>query len=598
MTQQHKLSKGFTLIEAVVGTAVFGVLLVGILGVFASLTKVAKINRTQTILTTLATNYLEIVRNLPYSQVGTKNGNPPGNLPDLTNPVSTTIENANYQIYYEVTYVDDPADGTILAGTDSAPNDYKQVKMFVQNVATGTVNTFVTTVAPQNLEGLNNAGALLIKVFNSQGQPVPNASVHIANTALIPNIILDRQTDANGIVEEVGLPDSVNGYHIVVTKAGYSTDQTYPITPQNPNPIKPDATVVNGQVTQISFFIDLLSTLNIHTLNQLCQNLNNVGVNVKGAKLIGTNPDVLKFDQNFASVNGLIALNNLEWDTYTPTLLAGQGLMVYGTSPIQNIDLLPGTTQNFNLILGPQTTNSLLVIVKDGATKTPLEGANVHLEKGGSVPQDFYGTTGGSVWTQNDWTGGPGQADFINTSQYLSDDGNIDINSIPTGVRLKKTAGRYALSGELVSSTFDTGTAASNFTTITWQPTSQDPATSIGFQIASNNDDATWNFIGPDGTASSYYTVPGTTLSSAHNNTRYIRYRVVLSTTDNKKTPILTSLAINFVSGCFTPGQTIFTNLTAGNNYDIDVSLPGYQDAIINNLDIFGNQTLEVLMSP
>lgn len=591
-------SRGFTLMEAVVGTAIFAILLVGILGIFSSLARVAKVNRQQTILTTLATNYLEIVRNLPYSQVGTINGNPSGSLADAANAKTVTLENQTFKIYYEVTYIDDPADGTILAGTDPSPNDYKQVKMFVQNVATGVVSSFSTNVSPKSLEGINNAGALYIKVFNSQGQPVPNASVHIENRTLVPNIVLDRQTDATGVWIEVGLPDSVNGYHIVVTKSGYSTDQTYPITVQNPNPIKPDATVATGLVTQVSFFIDLLSTLNIYTLNQTCQNLNNVGVNVQGSKLIGTNPNVYKFSQNFSSINGLIALNNLEWDTYTPTLLTGQNLMVYGTSPIQSIDLLPGTTQTFTLILGPATTNSLLVIVKNAATGNPLEGATVHLRKGGSVPQDYYGTTGGSIWTQNDWTGGAGQANFTDPTRYSTDDGNIDINSVPTGIRLKKTSGRYATSGELYSSSFDSGTSATNYTTITWLPTSQNPATTLQFQIATNNDNATWNYRGPDGTANTYYTVSGTTINAVHNGNRYIRYRALLSTTDDKYTPILTSLGINYVSGCFTPGQTIFTDLTAGNNYSLDVNLTGYQATVIDSLDINGNQTLTVLLSP
>lgn len=588
---------GFTLMEAVVGTAIFAILLVGILGIFSSLARVAKVNRQQTILSTLAANYLEIVRNLPYSQVGTVNGNPSGSLADAPNAKTANIENQTYKIYYEVTYIDDPADGTILAGTDPSPNDYKQVKMFVQNVATSAVTKFITNVSPKGLEGITNAGALYIKVFNSQGQPVPSASVHIENRSLVPNIVLDRQTDATGVWIEVGLPDSVNGYHIVVTKPGYSTDQTYPITVQNPNPTKPDATVSNGQVTQVSFSIDLLSTLNIYTLNQTCQNLNNVGVNVQGAKLIGTNPNVYKFNQNFTSTNGLIALSNIEWDTYTPTLLTGQNLMVYGTSPIQSIDLLPGTTQSFTLLLGPPTTNSLLVIVKDAATGNPIEGAAVHLQKGGSVPQDYYGTTGGSVWTQNDWTGGAGQANFTDSTRYSSDDGNIDINSVPTGVRLKKTSGNYAVSGQLYSSTFDTGTASTNFTTITWLPTSQNPATTLGFQIATNNDNLTWNYLGPDGTANTYYTVSGTTINAVHNGNRYIRYRVVLSTTDPKYTPILTSLGINYVSGCFTPGQTIFLNLTSGNNYSLDVSLAGYVTKTITSLDINGNQILTVLLS-
>jgi prepilin-type N-terminal cleavage/methylation domain-containing protein len=593
--QSH--SSGFTIIEVMVSVAIFALLAMGAIGAVAALQQSVKAAREKTELASLVAADLEIVRNLPYVSVGTVNGNPSGSLPDLNNPKSITIEGRNYSIYYEVTYYDDPADGTALLSTDTAPADYKQVKMFIKNNGTGNVTTILTNVSPKGLEGVQSAGALLLKVFNAQGQPVSGASIHITNTALTPNIILDRTTDSSGNWVEVGLPPSVNGYHITVTKTGYSSDQTYPITPQNPNPIKPDATVLVGQVTQVSFAIDLVANLTIKTLDQKCQNLNGVGVNVSGTKLIGTNPNVLKFNQNFSSVNGQIALTNIEWDTYIPALLAGQGLMVYGTSPIQQIDVLPGTSQTFTLVLGPQTTNSFLVIVKDAATGAALEGAQVHLQKGGSNAQDYYGITGGSVLNQIDWTGGSGQADFTNTTQYFVDDGNVDINSIPTGLRLKKTAGDYASSGWLESSTFDTGANTTNYTTLTWAPSSQDPATTLKFQIAANNDNATWNYLGPDGTAGTYYTVSGSNISSALDNSRYARYRVFLSTTDTKSTPILTSVNINYVSGCFSPGQSIFTSLTSGNNYNLDVSLSGYQTYTNSSFTINGNQTLEVLLS-
>jgi hypothetical protein len=134
------------------------------------------------------------------------------------------------------------------------------------------------------LEGLTSGGALLLNVFDASGQPVSGANVHIENTLLDPDIILDRQTNSAGQVIEVALPSSVNGYHVVVTKTGYSSDQTEPISVANPNPTKPYATVVDGVVTQVSFAIDLLSNLTIRTLNQLCQNVNGVNVNIKGAK--------------------------------------------------------------------------------------------------------------------------------------------------------------------------------------------------------------------------------------------------------------------------------------------------------------------------
>jgi len=583
-----KGSGGFTLVEVVVGLAIFGILVSGVLGAYAVLSKSTKAAREKVVLSSLSQNYLEIVRNMPYSQVGTLNGNPPGNLPDYSNAYTQVIEGVTYKIYYEVTYVHDPADPV------ASNPDYKQVKMSIQNTVTGIVTSFVTTVSPKGI--ITSGGAIAIQVINAQGQPVNGASIHIVNTALTPDILLDRTSDSSGNWNEVGLPASVNGYHIVVTKSGYSTDQTYPITQANPNPVKPDVTVLNGQVTQVTFTIDLLSTLIIKTLDQTCQNTDGVQVNVQGAKLIGTNPNVYKYSQNFTSSGGTITINNLEWDTYTPTLLTGQNVMVYGTSPIQQITVLPGTTQTFTLILGPATTNSLLIIVKDAATGAALEGANVHLQKGGSQPQDYYGTTGGSVWEQASWIGGAGQAAFTDETRYFADDGNVDAHSNPTGLRLQKTSGQYAASGSAESSTYDTG-APSNFTTLTWAPQSQNANTALKFQIASNTDNTTWNYKGPDGTAASYYTVSGTSINAVHDNGRYIRYKVFLSSSDSNKTPVLTSLDVNYVSGCFTPGQVMFPALTAGNNYDIDVSLSGYQTKVINNLDIFGNEVFEIDLS-
>ncbi len=593
-----KEDHGFTILEVVVGVFIFTILVAGVLGSISALTRSVKAAREKTELSSLVSADLEVVRNLPYVQVGTVNGNPSGSLPDAANPRTVTIEGRAYRIYYEVTYFDDPADGTAVLGTDSSPADYKQVKMFVQSTVTSALTTIVTNISPKGLEGTQNAGALLLRVFNAVGSPVPNASIHISNTALTPNIILDRTTDSSGNWTEVGLPPSVNGYNITVTKSGYSTDRTYPITVQNPNPIKPDATVLVGQITQVSFAIDALANLTVRTLDQKCQPINGVNVNVAGAKLIGTAPNVYKFNQNFTSSVGQIALTNIEWDTYTPTLLTGQNLMVIGTSPIQQIDVLPTTSQTFTLILGQQSTNTLLVIVKDAATGSAVEGAQVHLQKGGSTPQDYYGITGGSVLIQQSWTGGPGQTDFIDDTAYFSDDGGVDANSAPTGMRLKKTSGTYASTGIFESSTFDTGADTTNFTTLSFAPAAQDDAAELRFQLAANNDGTTWDYVGPDGTNATFYTVSGSNISTALDGNRYVRYKAFLKTYDEDHiTPVLTSLSINYVSGCFSPGQSVFLNLTSGNNYSLDISLPGYQTQTINSLTISGNQVLQVLLS-
>ena len=584
--------RGLTLIESMVGIAIFSLLAGVVYQTFTVISKQSLYNLESTTLSYLASQHLETARNLPYSEVGTISGNPNGNLPDLANPKNVTMESATYKIYYEVTYVDDPADGTILLGTDSAPNDYKQVKLYIKNNSTGKITSFSTNIVQTGLESLGSGGALSISVIDAVGQPVPNASINIINTN--KNINLTRTSDANGKWIEVGVPVDSNNYHVVVTKTGYSSDQTYPSTAGNPDPVNPDATVLAGQVTVMSFAIDKVSNLKFHTMDQSCSDISNVGLGVRGEKLIGT-PDIFKFDNTYTSdIGGIINLNNIEWDNYT-TGLVGNTYMIYGSSPIQYTNLLPDTNQTFNLILGAKTANSLLVTVKDASTGNPIEGANVEI-KNSSQPLDKSIITGGSLWNQQYWDGGPNQTNWTIHNKYYADDGNINTTDTPLAMRLiNNGAQTTAMSGALVSSTFDTGSSSTTYTTLNWQPTSQSPEATVKIQIASNNDNSTWDFTGPDGTSATYYTTPNTNISTSHNGHRYIRYKAYLETTDSSKNPVITSVGINYISGCFTPGQVMFAGL-ANASYDVIVTATGYQTKELDDLIISGYHTLEVLL--
>jgi hypothetical protein len=278
-------------------------------------------------------------------------------------------------------------------------------------------------------------------------------------------------------------------------------------------------------------------------------------------------------------------------------LLTGQSVIIYGTSPIQKIDVLPNTTQTFSMILGSNpTANSLLAIVKDSAAGTALENASVTLTDGGSFSQTYL--TGGSVWLQNNWVGGSGQAQWSSStpSMYFQDNGSVDV-SVSGQVKLKKIGNSYTnATGTLESSTFDTGTNATNYTILSWQPVSQSASTTLIFQVAANNDNATWNYVGPDGTANTYFSTPGTDMGAALDNNEYFRYKAYLSTSDISKTPALTSVNVNFVTGCFTPGQVIFTGL-AVKTYYVTTSLSGYQTQNLTSVNVNGNQSFQVLMN-
>jgi type II secretory pathway pseudopilin PulG len=97
-------------------------------------------------------------------------------------------------------------------------------------------------------------------------------------------------------------------------------------------------------------------------------------------------------------------------------------------------------------------------------------------------------------------------------------------------------------SGTLESSTFDAGgdSGMNNFSFTDILPT----GTNIEYQIADNDDNATWNFVGPDGTSSTYYTSAGAIPLIAAVD-RYFRYEATLTTT-NSNTPTLETATLTY----------------------------------------------------
>lgn len=572
------MSKGFTLVELIVSIAIFAILAASAYGLYAAIVNGITFYRGQATISALAGQYLEVARNLPYSQVGTLSGNPNGPLPDLPNALNINFSGTDYKIYYVVNALHDSAD------PDIGVQDYKQVKLYVENLSTGVEKSFITTIAPINLASLGSGGVLLVQVINKDWQSVPGATITITNDMLVPAINLTRTADSDGKWYEIGLAPDDN-YHVSVIKSGYSSDQTYS-EDEYPGATNPDVIVVQGQVAQTTLTIDQLSHLAFYTLDQECQPISGVGLEILGSKTIS--PELPKFDETYVSSgSGLITPSSttvcssscgassccLEYDVYAPSL-TDTSYMIYGTSPIQSVNLLPNSSQNFNLILGDKTLNSVLVVVKDDL-ENPVEGIEVELENS-QLGYDEIKYTGGSVLTQSDWTGGAGQDNFTDETRYYEDDGGVSTAESPSALRLLKVGNDYVFSGELTSSTFDTGTEDTSYSSITWRPDAQaDPvATEIKFQIASSNcpngatdypdcvtDEGSWDFWGPDGTSGTYYTISGTPISSALDNNRYARYKVFLSTTDSQKTPVLSSVSLNYVSGCYTPGQVMFSGL-------------------------------------
>lgn len=571
---------GITLIETIIGIAIFAIIGSGIFSTYTGLSRLSKMSQIKVALAAVGSEYLEITRNLSYTSLGVSGGIPSGVLP-ANQTVTRGINQFN--VHYLIRSIDDPFDGTVNGSPhDSSPADYKQVTVEVSCLSCGLQSLapqkFSTYIAPKNLESNTNNGALVIQVIDANGQPLPGANVHIANTHVSPVINFDDITNNDGLLQIVDAPPANQAYHIVVTKAGYSTDQTYdPSDLVVINPIKIDATVVAQQVTQLTFAIDKVSLLNVSSINQSCSAVPNIAFNLTGSKLIGLNPNVYKYNQNLTTgATGTAALNNLEWDTYNLTV-NDTNYESIGFIPLLPINLAPNSSQDQKIVIHSKSPHSLLTVVKDASSQLPLSGASVHLTKPG---YDETIITSRGYLRQTSWKDGPGQTSFIDEEKYFSNDGHINDNNPAGEIRLKKTGRYYDLSGTLISSTFDAG-AATNFATIGWQPGDQPAgvgATPVKMQIATNTDNTTWNFIGPDGTANTYYTVPGQTVSSLHNGDRYLRYKVILSTENSSKTPNISDISVTYVSTCSPPGQAFFTGLSSA-TYTLQVSLDGYQTA-------------------
>jgi hypothetical protein len=258
-------NKGTTLVEVVIAVGILAILSLALYSAFNFFFQVLAQKKYRVNALAIANEKMEIIRNLTFNDIGTVSGIPSGSIPQTE---TVNRNNVNFTVQTQIAYIDDPFDGTLDGSpNDLLPTDYKRIRIAVSWPSRFTVRpvTLISDIAPRGIESTVNGGTLAITVFNANGQPVEGASVNIVNNSTNPTINITTQTNSQGKTTFPGAPASNDSYAITVTKAGYSTDQTYPRTTQMPNPLKPHATVLNQDLTEVSFAIDLLSTLNIYT---------------------------------------------------------------------------------------------------------------------------------------------------------------------------------------------------------------------------------------------------------------------------------------------------------------------------------------------
>ena len=371
---------GQQLIELIIASGILLMYAHAIFTVILGMYQLANLTKSEAVARAIAVEQMELLRNLPYDDIGTLGGIPAGNLPQTQ---VITRNNQDFTVKTDIRYVDDPFDNT--SPGDLLATDYKVAKISVIWSGAFTNNKqldLVTYISPKGVENTTGGGTLKILVFDSQGQPVPQADVSIEATAASPPVDLDLFTDDNGLIILPGAPSCNECYYIEVSKTNYSQDRTYSSS-EVTNPTQPWATILDNQVTEVSFAIDKLANITWQSTGSRASGfpaLGNVTFHLRSGKTIGTDSGgqpVYKLDQDYTTDSTGQLLLSMEWDSYQLTV-DNTSYDLAGVNPLTPISILPDQSQTIKFAVIPHQPYNLLAIAKD-ASGSAIASASAQL---------------------------------------------------------------------------------------------------------------------------------------------------------------------------------------------------------------------------
>ncbi len=357
MAEFKKNKKGFTIIEVLIDLFLLATVSMAIAGAFTASFKSMVYAKSKLAAVGLVNEKIEKIRNMPYDDLATEHGLilPHGNILDNE---SVVRNGSSLNVKTDIQYVDDPFDGN-FAGTitgkpkDLYPYDYKKVEITVRRQGTtgnrGILASITSNVAAKAAETPSNTGIIYLCIIDSNKNPVLGAHVEISNSDLGPDYDIRADTGNDGCIMVPNLPPNQhNNYHVAATKEGYSSDQTYPRTAQNPKAEQPDLDVFAQRVTSATLTIDRVSTMEIDFVDSGGVPIENAPVHIEGNELKYNNPDTKIFSQDFTSdVSGHLSVSNLRFDDY---LIQLSGWNIVSMSPFSPVDLKAGVTLNVKVV--------------------------------------------------------------------------------------------------------------------------------------------------------------------------------------------------------------------------------------------------------
>src|SRR5437762_355045 len=301
---------------------------------------------------------------------------------------------------------------------------------------------------------------------------------------------------------------------------------------------------------------------------------------------------VVRADINLFSLNcGAVTMPNL-----TVSIRNAAGNLPTGA------DLATATIAGFcNGGGGFFTANFASPVTLTAGTQYALVWRAASAIPGGAPAPGYFGTvsTGtGAIALQNPYAGGRRCSSSNSGTTWAGAAGNANNDH---GFVMYLDLG-YSPSGNLISSAKDSnpsGSLTPIWSTFSWNGST--PAnTSLRFQIAgSNSVNGPFNFVGPDGTASTFFTISPASLSQFY-GFRLLQYKCLLATTDSLVTPVL-----NDVTACYadtdcsgaitiTPADAQVCPNSAGHTASGPVAATSYSWSITNGT-IVGSATSQTV---
>lgn len=390
-------NSGFTLIEAMVFLFIFSIITMTFYSVITLGTNYIIESKNRLGALALANEKMEIVRNLKYDDIGLTTGIPSGSMLEDEDAIAGSN---TYHVKTIAQYVDDPFDGVFPA--DSAPNDYKKVKVTISwggaNGSTGSMY-LVSRFVPPGMEVAAGDGILSINIIDSTGSGIPQAQVHITNNNVSPAVNITQNTDDSGNLIFPGAAESILGYQISTSKNNYETVSTVNPEEMAYVPVDTHASVVKGFINTKSIVIDRLSDLKIKTTDSLGNPIPDVNFKIKGGRILGTdtgvvpNETIYKLDSSEKTQSdGEMDFNELSpGQIFLSDISDVSGYSLVGISSLSGFDptlniyrssLISDEEKTIEIKFADESLDSLLVKVLSNADDSPIYNAQVRLTNG------------------------------------------------------------------------------------------------------------------------------------------------------------------------------------------------------------------------